>query len=222
MTIDIIVFAIIALVIAYRFYNMLGDVDDNNPTNKRAEKGSVINLNKDQYEVKNANQNQVIDPQEEFLIKQLNDSSKLNLAKITTKDSDFLLHDFIPKTERAFELIIEAFCQGNKDILTKLTNKEMCQNFLEEFDKFQQENKALQINIVAMVKSSISNIAVSRNIAQITVVFISEQITVIKDNQDKIISGDKDKIEEIEDIWVFERNLNSSNHAWILVESKDK
>jgi len=222
MTIDIIVFAIIALVIAYRFYNMLGDVDDNNPTNKRAEKGSVINLNKDQYEVKNANQNQVIDPQEEFLIKQLNDSSKLNLAKITTKDSDFLLHDFIPKTERAFELIIEAFCQGNKDILTKLTNKEMCQNFLEEFDKFQQENKALQINIVAMVKSSISNIAVSRNIAQITMVFISEQITVIKDNQDKIISGDKDKIEEIEDIWVFERNLNSSNHAWILVESKDK
>jgi predicted lipid-binding transport protein (Tim44 family) len=222
MTIDIIVFAIIALVIAYRFYNMLGDVDDNNPTNKRAEKGSVINLNKDQYEVKNANQNQVIDPQEEFLIKQLNDSSKLNLAKITTKDSDFLLHDFIPKTERAFELIIEAFCQGNKDILTKLTNKEMGQNFLEEFDKFQQENKALQINIVAMVKSSISNIAVSRNIAQITMVFISEQITVIKDNQDKIISGDKDKIEEIEDIWVFERNLNSSNHAWILVESKDK
>ena len=53
MTIDIIIFAIIALVIAYRFYNMLGDVDDNNPVNKRAVKGNVINLNKDQYEVKN-------------------------------------------------------------------------------------------------------------------------------------------------------------------------
>lgn len=222
MTIDIIIFAIIALVIAYRFYNMLGDVDDNNPINKKAVKGNVINLNKDQYEVKNHDQNQQLNPEEKRLIEQLDSSSKLNLAKITAKDSDFLLYDFVPKTEKAFELIIQAFCQGNKDILTKLTNKEMSENFLAEFEKLNKLNKNLQVNIVAMIKSSVSNISVNRNIAKITMVFLSEQITVIKDHNGKIISGDKDKIEEIEDIWVFERKLNSSNQAWILVATKDK
>ena len=225
MIIDIIIFAVIALVVAYRFYNMLGDVDDNNPTNKRKFTGNVININKDQYEVKddaNSEVKQKLDKEEENLMINLTDLGKKNLAKIKVKEQDFLLKSFISKAEKAFELIISAFCKGDKEILSNLTNKEMSQNFLQEFNRLKKLQQTLNINIVAIIKSEIKHVELNKNIARISVKFISEQITIIQDTDNNIISGNKDKIEEIDDIWVFERKLGSANQAWILAATENK
>ena len=225
MTIDIIIFAIIALVVAYRFYNMLGNVDGNNPTNKRKFTGNVININKDQYEVKddeNSGMKQEIDKEEESLMINLTDLAKKDLVKIKATEQDFLLKTFISGAEKAFELIISAFCRGDKEILSNLTNKEMSQNFLQEFNRLKKLKQTLNINIVAIIKSEVKHIKLTKNVARISVKFISEQITIIQDTDNNVISGNKDKIEEIDDIWVFERKLGSANQAWILAATENK
>ena len=52
-----------------------------------------------------------------------------------------------------------------------------------------------------------------------TVDFVGEVITCIKDKDKKIISGDPEKIKNIYDTWVFSRDTNSKNPNWHLVET---
>ena len=105
MIIDIIIFAVIALVVAYRFYNMLGDVDDNNPTNKRKFTGNVININKDQYEVKddaNSEVKQKLDKEEENLMINLTDLGKKEFSQDKGKRARFPIKIFYQQSRKSF------------------------------------------------------------------------------------------------------------------------
>ena len=51
----------------------------------------------------------------------------------------------------------------------------------------------------------------------VTVDFIAEVITCIKDKNKKIVSGDPEKIKKIYDTWVFARDMTSQNPNWQLV-----
>ena len=52
-----------------------------------------------------------------------------------------------------------------------------------------------------------------------TVDFVGEVITCIKDKDNKIISGDSEKIKKIYDTWVFSRDLKSNDPNWQLVDT---
>ena len=54
---------------------------------------------------------------------------------------------------------------------------------------------------------------------QVTVDFVAEIITCIRDKEKKIISGDPDKIKKIYDTWVFSRDSRSNNPNWQLVDT---
>jgi len=56
-------------------------------------------------------------------------------------------------------------------------------------------------------------------ILNVTVDFIAEVITCIKDKNKKIISGDPEKIKKIYDTWIFSRDTTSANHNWQLVRT---
>ena len=55
------------------------------------------------------------------------------------------------------------------------------------------------------------------NILNVTVDFIAEIITCIKDKDKNIVSGDPEKIKKIYDTWEFSRDTTSVNPNWKLV-----
>ena len=69
--------------------------------------------------------------------------------------------------------------------------------------------------IIAAMYTSYSII---NNILNVTVDFVSEVITCIRDKDKKIVSGDPEKIKKIYDTWVFSRDTRSSNPNWQLVD----
>ena len=54
---------------------------------------------------------------------------------------------------------------------------------------------------------------------QVTVEFISEVITCIKDKDKKIVSGNPEKIKKIYDTWIFSRDTSTNNPNWQLVDT---
>ena len=56
------------------------------------------------------------------------------------------------------------------------------------------------------------------NIQKVTVEFLAEVITCIRDKDKKIVSGDPEKIKKIYDTWVFSRDTRSNNPNWQLVD----
>ena len=57
------------------------------------------------------------------------------------------------------------------------------------------------------------------NILKVTVDFVAEVITCVRDKEKKIISGNPEKIKKIYDTWVFSRDVKSSNPNWQLVDT---
>ena len=57
------------------------------------------------------------------------------------------------------------------------------------------------------------------NIFEVTVDFVSEVISCVKDKNKKIISGSPDKIKKVHDTWKFSKDIRSSNPNWFLKET---
>ena len=78
----------------------------------------------------------------------------------------------------------------------------------------------MNIDIVSFLEKKNKSISLKGNVCQISVNFVTEQIFYILDKDNQVIKGDKSKIERIEDNWVFEKNLKSTNPIWFLVKTQ--
>ena len=118
--------------------------------------------------------------------------------------------------EKAFEIIISSFVKGDKKAISSLTTKEMSNKFFAELESLKKLNRNIDINIVAIIRNVIDTVEINKNIVKISVKLTSEQITVVTDKNDKVVSGNKDHIEEIDDVWTFEKDIKSKNNIWML------
>ena len=57
------------------------------------------------------------------------------------------------------------------------------------------------------------------NELQVTVDFISELITCVRDKNKEIISGDPEKIKKVHDTWKFSKDIRSTNPNWLLIDT---
>ena len=55
------------------------------------------------------------------------------------------------------------------------------------------------------------------NIYKITVNFVSEIITCVRDKNNKIVEGNPDSIKTVNDVWEFSKNMWSQDPTWYLV-----
>ncbi len=206
--VDIIIFAIIALIVATKFYNLLG-------THNSKESADVVNLPQKNY--KNITDDQ--DDLDETELKKLSSILQNKVQNIKKINNDFSLAVFIKGAEKAFELIIDALVKGDEKLISQLGNEEVTKEFINKYKYLQKSKIKLHISIVAIISSNITDIKLEKNIANITIKFISEQISYLEDNKEKVISGDKNKIEEIEDKWIFSKDISNNSPIWQLVKT---
>ncbi len=60
----------------------------------------------------------------------------------------------------------------------------------------------------------------NKNMLEVTVEFVSEIISCIKDKDNKIISGDPKKIKKVHDTWKFSKDSRSNNPNWFLIDTQ--
>ena len=129
--------------------------------------------------------------------------------------------EFLKGAEIAYETIITDFGDSdNKLIASKpLLSKKI-------FDQFnialQDRNKRGHFAEITFIGVNLAKIKEHKKIGRIlnvTVEFIGEVITCIKDKEKKIISGDSEKIKKIYDTWIFSRDTTSKNPNWQLVDT---
>ena len=80
------------------------------------------------------------------------------------------------------------------------------------------EKAPFRAPMVIVLTADIKEHKKTNSILKVTVDFVGEVITCIKDKNKKIISGNPDKIKKIYDTWVFSRDIKSKNPNWLLVD----
>ena len=129
--------------------------------------------------------------------------------------------EFLNGAKIAYETIITDFSDNDNKLTTSkpLLNKEIYNQFNDALKERSQRRHYAEITFIGINSAIIKEHKKIDKILNVTVDFIAEVITCIKDKDKKIISGDPEKIKKIYDTWVFSRDITSANPNWQLVNT---
>ncbi len=141
--------------------------------------------------------------------------------KILTNIPDFSKERFLTGAKRAFEIIICAFSQGDTETLENLVSPQLIKKFQEIIEDRRAQGITAETDLIGFEQAEIVNADVDEeNNAKITVKFVSDQVNLLRNKDNEVIQGDENFIQNITDIWTFERCLTSVNPNWLLVSTK--
>jgi len=129
---------------------------------------------------------------------------------------------FLKGANIAYEQIITSFAKGDKKSLKTLLGKDLYNDFSEVIDDRKKKDLKYETTFIALKSSKILEFKKIENIYKVSVNFISEIITCVKDKNDKVIEGNPDTIKTVNDVWKFSKNMWSQNPTWYLVETSNK
>jgi len=139
--------------------------------------------------------------------------------KIHQNFDDDAQKEFIKGAKIAYETVITDFSDNDNKITTSrsLLNEEIFNKFNQALKERSSRGHYAEITFIGVNSATIKEHKKMGNILNVTVNFIAEVITCIRDKDKKIVSGDPEKIKKIYDTWVFSRDITSSNPNWQLV-----
>ena len=129
---------------------------------------------------------------------------------------------FLKGADIAYEQIITSFAKGDKKSLKNLLGKDLFTDFAEVIDERKKKQLNYETTFIGLKSSKILEFKKIENIYKVTVNFISEIITCVKDKNNQIIEGNPDTIKTVNDVWKFSKNMWSQNPTWYLVETSNK
>ena len=129
--------------------------------------------------------------------------------------------EFLKGAKIAYETIITDFSDNDNKLTTSkpLLNTEIYNQFNDALKERNERGHYAEITFIGINSATIKEHKKLDKILNVTVEFIAEVITCIKDKDKKIISGDPNKIKKIYDTWVFSRDITSVNPNWQLVNT---
>ena len=157
-------------------------------------------------------------PQFEKILKNLNQETQ---KREKTNFDERAKKDFLNGAKIAYETIITDFGDSDNKLTTSkplLSNKVYDQFNVALSERAKRGHNA-EITFIGINSAKIIEHKYLGKILQVTVEFVSEVITCIRDKDKKIVSGDPEKIKKIYDTWVFSRDTSTNNPNWQLVNT---
>ena len=145
-----------------------------------------------------------------------------NEAIKTGNVDDAAKEKFLKGAEIAYEQIITSFAKGDKKSLKRLLEKKMFARFSEVIDERKNKKLKYETTFIGLKSSKILEFKKIENIYKVTVNFVSEIITCVKDSNNKVIDGNPDTIKTVHDVWKFSKNMWSQDPTWYLVDTSNK
>ena len=143
------------------------------------------------------------------------------IIKVNETFDDEAQKEFLKGAKIAYETIITDFSDNDNKITTSkpLLNNTIFNQFNDALQERSRREHYAEITFIGINSAVIKEHKKIDKILNVTVDFIAEVITCIKDKDKKIISGDPEKIKKIYDTWVFSKDVTSVNPNWQLVNT---
>ena len=128
--------------------------------------------------------------------------------------------EFLKGAKIAYETIITNFASGNLKNIKLLLDKKIYTQFNDAIKDRKEKGDTSETTFIGINSAMIKNHQKKNNILEVTVEFVSEIISTLKDKDKKILSGSPDKIKKVYDSWKFSRDLRSLNPNWLLIDTQ--
>lgn len=218
--IDIIILLVLIVVI----YSRLKDVLGTKPEVKKTEiseqtAAKIFDIIVKEAEKNIAEENPQTINKGEIIPNDVDNMSELD--KTLSKIPNFDREKFISNSKRAFEMILASFSEGDTESLKELLSPALYKKFVSVIESRKKDGVIAETELIGFEKAEIEDAQIARgSIAKIIVKFVSEQVNILKNSKDEVIEGDANFIQNITDIWTFEKNMNSTSPKWLLASTK--
>lgn len=221
---DIIIIALIAIFIILRLRNTLGkdightpDLDDlRKRLEGKAPEEKVVQMNGEPVPAVDEKAKKV----EEAIRAAIGDSGLLQgIDAIAAADPQFSIGGFLEGAKGAFEWVLKAYNAADHETLKMLLAAPIYEEFKHALDAAKDSSTKTETTLVAITDAQIIGASLDKNTARVTVRFVSQQIEITRDAEDKIVEGDPSKAEAVEDEWVFERDVKSRSPNWLVMDT---
>ncbi len=142
------------------------------------------------------------------------------IKRVKEADPGFKIKEFLSGAKAAFEIILGFYASGNLDSLKSLLNADVFDNFAQAIKDREQSGQTLDDTLIRIKSADIVEAFIENRTVLITVKFISEQINTLRDQNEAVIEGDPNVINEVTDFWTFSHDPSSRNPNWILVATR--
>lgn len=198
MQIDLIILAAIAVFVISRLYAVLGQKTGAEPPAHRMREAPVRQAEREEDTAAEADDRPRIRAA-------FTGPAAAGMEAIAAVDSSFSPEDFTKGARRAYEMIVGAFADGDRDTLKTLVDDDVMEVYSEAIAERERTN-AEPMRLVRLRQARIVEASVDASqMARVMVSFESEL-------------SDGDNLRPAKEIWTFKRSLKNDNPNWLLDE----
>lgn len=205
---DLVFLVLVSGVILYRLYTTLGRKEGGSEGPARpskAQSAKIISLSK------------VGRPQERSVSTASLPESCRALEPLLKNDPSFDPEGFLEGAKAAFKIIAEAFSKGDLKALKPLLSPTIYKTFVSAIEEREKKGETLDTQVSSFQTVKVLKSGVQGRLVEVTVSFVSNQISMLKKASGEIIETDPEDFDKVTDVWTFARDSRSTNPNWQLV-----
>lgn len=141
------------------------------------------------------------------------------LAAMKLAEPSFAVGEFLRGARGAYEMILTAFEKGDLDSIAPFLAPEVLDSFREVVSQREAQGLTLESSFIGIREMSLTGAEYHRDTqdAEVTVRFVAEQTSVVKNATGNIVEGDPNAVRRQRDVWTFGRKMGSNDPNWQLV-----
>lgn len=143
---------------------------------------------------------------------------KIALKSIAHADPAFDIKDFLEGAKSAYEMLLNAFEEGDVQTLRTYVSQDVYAGFEEAIKERETKGHTIDSKFIGVRDAQITGVEYDEKLlmADIRIRFVGERTRAVRDATGEVIEGDLINIQRMADIWTFTRKLDSADPNWIL------
>jgi predicted lipid-binding transport protein (Tim44 family) len=246
--VEILIYAVIAAILVYRLYTMLGQRDGNEQSRPAWKRSNPFATKNDPHDSKDGTPNKDdllalplaqpkqdapqtqpqpqygIQPQalpgQPFAVQPALESLAGAIFAIQKADPNFDERGFLKGARLAFEIIVRAFAAGERGTLKNLLAPPLYVAFENAISARELQGERWEMKTVTIRDMDVIAAHLDGSIALVTVQCVSDQSKMVYDKNGAVLKDPGNQIERLTDIWTLRRDTKSNNPNWQLAETR--
>jgi predicted lipid-binding transport protein (Tim44 family) len=216
--ITIVVIAVIAGVILFRLYSVLGRRTGNERPPQQDDFNVRGGMLPRRAESPTANAGPLIHGAAD----RPTDPVASGLFDIGLADRGFEKEHFINGAKAAYEMILTAFASGDRAALKPLLSPEVYDAFEGAIRHRESAGQKASLTLVGFSDVKIIAASLKNSVAEITLAFGSRLLSFTTDADGTVVEGDAKAVKDVTDVWTFTRDVRNADPNWLLVATSSE
>ncbi len=141
------------------------------------------------------------------------------LAAMKRVEPSFSVSEFVQGARGAYEMIVMGFEKGNLDEIQPFLAEDVFDTFVSVVAAREDQGLTIEAEFIGVRETTLADVSFDKdtNEAEITMKFIGELTSVVRDRGGDIIEGNPNTVKRQKDSWTFARVMGKDDPNWLLV-----